>query len=443
MTENVLLAALASGAALMVGRLTAKLLLRAIDAPSNLQVVTDWRTVLFSAVFGLIATLAFGLAPAFQTAKGNPRASGARKILVSIQVAVSCVLLILSAFFTRAVQRIISVGVTFDYQNMAVVDPMFGPRRYSISQAQQALLDLTSRLKDFPGIDGVSAATTPALAPWVRTERVAGQVLYLNSVTSSYFSLLHLPLLEGRIFGPTDQNAVVVGATAARKLWPNESPLGKMFSIQGRTRSVIGVVKDSGVYLDRTPEPLEAYTPILDTDVRLAAILIHTASQPSRLSRALAAAALMPHFPPAIFTLQSFVNQSADRESKTVTIVGTLGMVATVLAMVGIFGLLGFTVTQRTREIGVRMALGAGTWNVARLVVGQYVTPFGIGVAGGITLAGVVVKVLRNLVFGYLSLDLIGFASGLAAFAAVALIAALLPLRRALQVDPASALRSE
>ena len=118
MTENLLLAGLASIAALLVGRLAARILLRIIEAPPNLRVVTDWRIVLECAALGLGATLAFGLAPAFQIVRRGPKATRARKILVSLQVAVSCVLLILSSFLTRAVQHSFRTEVTFDYAGM-------------------------------------------------------------------------------------------------------------------------------------------------------------------------------------------------------------------------------------------------------------------------------------------------------------------------------------
>ena len=186
MTENLLLAVLASIAALVVGRLAAHILLRIIEAPPNLRIVTDWRIVLACAALGLGATLAFGLAPAFQTVKRGPKATRARKILVSLQVAVSCVLLILSSFFTRAIQQSFRTEVTFDYAGMTVVDPAFYLHSYTPAQARQAALELAARLRQLPGIDAASIATIPPLRrSWI--EHVSGQQLYLNAVDPSYF----------------------------------------------------------------------------------------------------------------------------------------------------------------------------------------------------------------------------------------------------------------
>jgi len=128
---------------------------------------------------------------------------------------------------------------------------------------------------------------------------------------------------------------------------------------------------------------------------------------------------------------------------KTVAVVASLGTIASLLALLGIFGLLAFTVAQRTREIGVRMALGAPRFHVLQCVVGQYTAPFGIGAGLGVALAAAAAKVLRNILYGFLPFDLVSFGAGLLLLAAVALVASIAPVRRALRIGPASALRYE
>ena len=128
---------------------------------------------------------------------------------------------------------------------------------------------------------------------------------------------------------------------------------------------------------------------------------------------------------------------------KMVTIVASLGAIASLLALLGIFGLLAFTVAQRTREIGVRMALGARGLDVLQCVLGQYALPFGIGAVLGVALAAAAAKVVRNILFGFIPFDLVSFGAGLLLFGAVALAASIAPARRALRIDPASALRYE
>jgi ABC-type antimicrobial peptide transport system permease subunit len=132
-----------------------------------------------------------------------------------------------------------------------------------------------------------------------------------------------------------------------------------------------------------------------------------------------------------------------DTMRKTVTVVASLGTIASLLAMLGIFGLLAFTVAQRTREIGIRMAIGARRGDVLRCVLGQYTLPFGIGALLGVALAAAAAKVVRNILFGFIPLVLVSFGWGLGLFAGVSLVASLAPARRALRIDPASAVRYE
>jgi predicted permease len=422
--------------------LAARLLLRIIEAPPDLQIATDWRIVMACAALGLLATFAFGLAPAFQTVKRAARASRARKILVSVQVAVSCVLLILSSFFTRAIQQSFRTDVTFDYAGMAVVDPSFYVHSYSPSQARQAALEMAERLRQWPGIDAATIATMPPLRrAWI--EQVSSQELFLNAVDPSYFPMMRLPLLEGRMFGPGEQDALVISESAARKLWPNQSALGKSCLIAQRSRTVTGVVKDSGVNLMRHPESVEAYMPIDDKNALSATILVHATSNPAQMSAAIRSAAMLPGIVPLVATFQSTIEMQMDTMRKTVAVVASLGSIASLLALLGIFGLLAFTVAQRTREIGVRMALGARRLDVLQCVLGQYALPFGIGAGVGVAVAGAAAKVLRNILYGFLPFDLVSFAAGLLLFGAVALAASIAPVRRALRIDPASALRYE
>jgi predicted permease len=442
MTENLLLAAVASIAALGVGRLAARMLLRIIEAPPNLQIATDWRIVLACAALGLLATFAFGLAPAFQTVKRAARATRARKILVSVQVAVSCILLILSTFFTRAIEHSFRTEVTFDYAGMAVVEPPFYANSYSPSQARQAAFEMAERLRQLPGIDAATIATIPPLRRlWI--EHVSSQQLYMNAVEPSYFPMMRLPLLAGRMFGPGEPDALVISESAARRLWPNQSPLGKSCLIAQRSRTVTGVVKDSGVSLMSLPGSVEAYTPIDDKNAFNATILVHTTSSPTQMSAAIRSAATLSGMVPLVATFQSAIDRQMDTMRKTVAVVASLGSIASLLALLGIFGLLAFTVAQRTREIGVRMALGARRLDVLQCVLGQYALPFGIGAGVGVAVAGAAAKVLRNILYGFLPFDLVSFGAGLLLFALVALAASIAPVRRALRIDPASALRYE
>ena len=444
MTESLLLAALSAAAALFVGRTAAILLLRITGAPSDMRIATDWRIILSAAGLALAATLAFGLTPAMQTVKRGPRVTRARRILVSVQVAASCVLLILSLFFMRAIQESFHTELSFDPAGLAVVDPGFYLHRYSVSQARQAAQEIAERLRQAPGIDAVSIVTNPPLPrshSW--TERVGTHDLYWNAVDPSYFPLARLPLLAGRPFGAVELDAAVVSESAARRLWPNQSPLGKSILIRRRARTVVGVVKDSGVNLMMNPESVEVYTAIDDEGIIYSTILAHAANNAEPISGMLRSAAAIPGIAPQVFTFQGIVDQHLKSLRTMVTTVSSLAFTAALLALLGIFGLLAFTVAQRTREIGVRMALGARSLDILRVVLGQYALPFGAGAAVGVAVAAAVAKVFRSLVYGFIPFDPLSFGAGLLLLAAVAFVACIAPARRALCIDPASALRYE
>jgi putative ABC transport system permease protein len=234
----------------------------------------------------------------------------------------------------------------------------------------------------------------------------------------------------------------VVSESAARRLWPNQSPLGQTLAL-GRPRTVIGVVKDSGLNLLLNPDSVEVYTPIDDAEAAYATIVAHATSNAGSIAGAIRAAATVPGIVPTVRTFQSFVDQQLDGIRKMAVVVGSLATVASLLALLGIFGLVAFTVAQRTREIGVRMALGARGADILRIVIGQFALPFGAGAAVGVAVAAGAAKVFRSIVYGFIPFDAFSFGAGLLLFAAVALLASIAPARRALRIDPVSALRHE
>ena len=177
-------------------------------------------------------------------------------------------------------------------------------------------LDLADRLRQVPGIDAASIATVVPLRRSLDRARFASQQLYLNAVDPSYFPMMHLPVLQGRMFGTVEPDAVSSAISAARRLWPNESPLGKSCLIGQRTRTVTGVVKDSGVNLMSHPESVEAYTPIDDKDAASALILVHATANPAAMSGALRPRATLPGIAPQIFTFQSLIDRQLDTHAE-------------------------------------------------------------------------------------------------------------------------------
>jgi predicted permease len=408
-----------------------------------LRITTDWRIVLACGGLGLASMFGFGLAPAFQTVKRTPASGGTRKVLVAVQVAVSCVLLIFSSFLIRGVERVYQVDVSYDTPHMAVVYPDFYLHRYMPAEAWRTAEEIAGRLRQAPGIDGAAVASIPPTGRRAAIEHMGAQQLYTNTVDAAYFKLMRLPLLEGRVFGPGDKDATVVSQSAARKLWPNESPLGKTLSLRQGTLTVAGVVKDSGASQINYPEAVEVYMPVDRASAPYVTILVHTVGKAGEAAGVLRTAVAVPDLTPRVSTFQAEIDERMESMEKLATVMTTLGGIASWLAMIGIFGLLAFTVTQRTREIGVRMALGARAADVLRCVLGQYTVPFGVGMVAGMIVATGAVKVLGTALFGAAAVDVLTYARGLVVFAAVAVLASIAPVRRALKIDAAQALRWE
>ena len=394
MTENLLLAAIGSVSAILVGRMAARLLLKLTGAPSHLRILTDWRIVLVAAGLGLAATLAFGLAPALQIARQGRSATTARKVLVLVQVAASCVLLILSSFLTRSVAKTIRSETAFDVSKLVLVDPSLYLNHDTLAQNAELAREMAARLRQVPGVEAAAILAYPPLRRG-QVQRVNGQQLYVNHVDPSYFAMMRLALLQGRVFGAAEPDAAVISESAARHLWPGRQALGQSLLVGIHPRTVTGVVRDSGVNLLQFPDSVEVYTPFQEADAFLATFFVRTASAPAPLSGTLRSAVSHPGLSPQVFTVQGLVNQRLDSITKMVRVVGSLAGIASLMAMLGIFGLLAFTVAQRTREIGVRMALGARRNDVLVCVVGQFVVPFGAGVAGGTVLAFAAAKVAQ------------------------------------------------
>src|SRR5215469_13669110 len=166
------------------------------------------------------------------------------------------------------------------------------------------------------------------------------RIFFLNAVDPSYFPMMRLTLVEGRIFGPDEPDSVVISESAAHKLWPNQSPLGKSILIATRPRTVSGVVKNSGVNLIANPDSVEAYVPIAPRDAVYVNLLVRTSGQPGQVVGAIHSAAAMHGVTPSVFSYRSMIEAQVDSTKRLVGVFGTLGAVASLLALIGIFGLL-------------------------------------------------------------------------------------------------------
>ncbi|MES1258544.1 MAG: ABC transporter permease [Acidobacteriota bacterium] len=445
LTENLLLALLGSGAGLLFGYGAARFLLRALDAPPDIRIAMDWQILAAGGILTVISAIAFGLPPALQLARGNHKSGLRRQVLVGIQVAVSCLLLITSAVFAKRAIRIAGIDLRFDYRKMVVVYPRFAGRQLSPLIARQKLDALIARLEELPGVDTVTAAVAPPLGERLTMDTLPGlPAVYMNAVARSYFQAMKIPVVRGRTFAAGEQDAVIVSESAARAVWPNQDPIGRKWDIEKAPRTVVGVVKDSGANLMVDSESVEAYVPIDPAAMEGSALILHAKGDPSPLVRAISLVSAATGEPVSIALMRESREGMLDGYRKIMTVVGSLGTIATALAAVGMFALVAFAVAQRRREIGIRMAIGAGPHDILRALLAQNAAPVAMGALAGTLLSAVMGRLVQsaNSTLGN-ALDPVGFAIGLGAFALIAILATLSPAFRALRVDPSSTLRCE
>ena len=464
MVENLLLATLGSGAAFAVAYFTAKGLLLLADAPPEMQVVTDWRMFSAGVVLAACSAILFGLAPAIQAARQKSGRTRGRQFLVGVQVAASCFLLIISAWLVRSTQQSLEIDVRFDYQRMLVIDPHLNAHNLVGAAARLKLEEMAARVRQHFGVSELALTDSPGFD---NSPPVSGDGLppmeYRN-VSASYFALMNLPLLRGRLFSESEADVAVLSESAARTIWPNEDPIGKtittrrftsMRSNAGRRtmealvdrsqsqarRTVVGIVADSG--LNRTTNIAEAYMPFTDENVAGAALIVRTTGDPATTIRELRSAASSPGLVPEARLLRTDVEQRAGPPPGVLAGIGSLGATSTLLAGFGIFGLTAFTVAQRTREIGVRIALGAGPRHIIGSLVSRYAAGMAVGGTAGLALAVMVGLFLRNRFTDLDTQEPISYIAAVVLLAAVALLAILIPASRALRINPSSALTRE
>lgn len=443
MTENIVLAVLGSGAGLVFGRVTSALLLRVLAIPSPIRITTDWRVLSLGVIISFLSVLGFGLPAALQTVR-RPRAIRLRQVMVGVQVAATCVLLTVTCLLARGAIRSAHLDVLFDYEKMVIADPQLYEHNLPPKIEQQRLEDITTRLAQIPGVDGVAIAVAPPLSGrrWV-TSLPGLPLLYPDNVSASYFSVMRLAIVRGRTFLPGEQNIAIVSQSAARAMWANEDPIGKVWDFDGKKLTVVGVVKDSGANEFINPGSIEAYTPLSDERMQEAMLIVHTTGNPVGLVRMAQSATSLPGAPVFVSLMLEGLDDLTQSLRKVIIIVAALALGAGFLAAAGILGLFTFTVAQRTREIAVRIAIGAQATDVLRAITSQSVAPILIGAGAGVFISYAVVSTIHAQIYGVKPLDLFSYIVALACFAVIVVIAGLSPALRALSINPASTLRHE
>ncbi len=450
--------------------------LEAFRIPLLHEVRTDGMALAFAVAVALATGIVFGLAPALQgggtaltlalkdAARGSTeggRRAWARSALVVSEVAFACVLLVGAGLLLRSLVRVLDVDMGFVAERAATIRVDPDSRYTTVAQRDVYLDEVLRRVRAIPGVTaaGITDAlplgrnrTWGARARGITYERGRGPTAFVRIVTDGYVAAMGIPLRAGRDLAPSDTPdaapVMLVNETMARSLWPGEDPIGK-YVLGGcaTERRVVGVVGDVRHLALEQASGSEMYLPMRQCADRTSYDLVVRSTLPLAPLAGAMRAALQPFasaLPDADFrTLQQLVDNSTSPRRFLVLLLGGFALFALILASLGIYGLISYSVQQRTREIGIRMALGASAGHVQRRVIGQTLRLAGSGIAIGGLVAWLMVRAVASLLFDVTPRDPATFLGMAAALAVVALAAGYLPARRASRVDPTVALRAD
>jgi predicted permease len=448
-TESLMLGAMGAAAGLGLASAVIQVTLSRVDAPKWLSAKPDWRVLVFTAGMSAVATLFFGLMPALQIARQKQRKTLTRQILVGAQIAGSSVLFIVAALLVRATQHAIYTDPGFGYEQLVTVDPQLGHHGYTAAAAGAYLEQMESRLRNTPGVTGISLVQFPPLGHIIANAgtEIRGRkvTVYFNSVTPDFFRTMGIPLRMGRTFYPGEKHALVVSESFARQQWPGENPLGQLVGDAANKSVVIGVVGDAHINAMNDDDAVEQYWAAQPNDMPGMTLVIRAAGDPGSLAVAVngISASLDKSIIPEFRRVKVLYRQDLVGIETAAGVVTLVGLIAVLVAGVGLAGLVAFVVTQRTKEIAIRMALGASPAAVLSAVLRQFRWPLLLGLTAGTVFAALGSKLLRAGLYGVSNLDPLSYAGALAVLGVIAAIAMVLPATRTLRLNLASILHHE
>lgn len=443
----------------------------------------DWRVLAFSFGVALLSGIAFGLVPALRatrpdligviksegtSATGRSSRSRLSSALVVAQVSICLVLLIPAGLLLRSVQRVLATDPGFAARNLISVGYSLELSGYNDERAKIFQQQLIARLNALPGVQGVSldrefdGRAIVTLLDQANNGPKQFSGVPVETIPETYLQTIGTPILTGRNFTPEEVNAkaavAIVSESTARNLWPGDSPLGKLVRLEepqrnGGTRllsssaQVIGVARDNQMFRVGQTPPAFFYLPGATPGESDTTLLVRTSGDAAALKDVVRREtyALEPVVRLFISTFDEKIAKdtsvlSAQAASHGATFLGTLALI---LASVGIYGVMAWSVVQRTREIGIRMALGAQSYNVLALVLRQGMKLVLLGIAIGVPVSLAAAQLLKSMMFGLTAVDALTIGAVTTLLIGVTLIACYLPARRATHVDPVETLRTE
>ena len=480
LTESVVLSLIGGVLGLLLAFVVTRLL--RLAGPDTLprlnEIGVDGRVLAFTFFVALLTGIVFGLAPALRASrvdlnsvlkdggrgsvgKGHQRL---RNSFVIVQVALSLVLLIGAGLLVRSYRHIQNANPGFNSRNVLSLRLSLPNSRYKGPAVTNFYKQLAERLRAVPGVEAAGTSyslpmSSVALA-WgpITIEgyvpKNSADFIMSNErfVSPGYFPALGVPLVSGRYFDERDvkgaAETVIVNENLAQRFWPNQDPLGKRLQRADKQtwRTVVGVVRDSREFSFDSEPPFSIYHPHEQFPIGTMFVVIRTAGDPTQIVPAVTKQiqALDPELPAFdLMTMDQRLSQSLARRRFSTFLLGAFAVVALILAAIGIYGVIAYSVAQQTQEIGIRMALGATPLQIKTMVVGWSLIMTVAGVITGLATARALTRVMASLLFGVSATDLPTFVVPPLILAVIALLASYFPARRAARVDPTIALRSE
>ena len=446
--------------------------------PRSQEIGIDSRVLLFTLGVSMLTSVVFGLIPSLQAGKtdvqdtlkegGNTMSIGAvgawlRPILVVVEVAAAVVLLIGAGLMIRSVMRIREVQPGLQTQNLLTAKVSLPRDKYKdMESANRFYTQVLERLNNVPGVESAALISHLPIEEMGTNANVTVEgktyppnespLVEYRAVSDNYFQTVNIPLLRGRLFskqeGDDNQPVIVINEAMAKQIWPNEDPIGKRVGDDTKLTviGVVGNVKNYGLLRPPAPELYAPYTlKNFWADMRWnMRLLVRSTNDDIAAAVRREVQTVDPGQPIyAVNTMNLVIENTVRDKSVNTTLLSVFAGVSLLLAVIGVYGVMSYTVAQHTREIGIRMALGAQPRSILRLIVGRGLVLVGVGAVIGVFASFGLTRFIENMLFGVTPTDPLTFAMIVALLGVVALLACLIPAQRAMRVDPIVVLRHQ
>jgi putative ABC transport system permease protein len=485
LTECVLLSTAGAALGVFFARWGSALLVRYISTSREkvfLDLSLDWRVLSFTAAAAVLTGLLFGVLPAFRSTrvsltsamKGSQTADNESRVpfrpgkwIVASQVALSLVLLVASGLFLRSLVKLVTMDIGFDRENVLLISADLHTAKVPPEQMPAMFDDLQHRLGALPGVVSASRSliTPVSNRMWNNAIEVDtpnpptgdDALVNFNFISPGFFQTLRTPLLAGRDFNEADTTTsapvAIVNESVAKRFFAGGNPVGKFFRVHAdpgqaaKPIQIVGLAKDAKYNSLREESSVTAYFPMTQVPERAEGqtFALRTAMRPSALIPPVeeAVAGVSKAIPLEFNTLAEQVDDSLVQDRLLAKLSTFFGALALLLAMIGLYGALSYLVAQRQVEFGIRLALGAPRGSILGLVLRDVVVVLAGGVIAGVCLSLATVGLLQKMLFGLAARDTVTLVASVGVLTVVALVAAYIPARRAMRVDPMVALRYE